>query len=104
MAIGTAILIGLVVWFLLRCLLGGFYTVDQNERAVVTTFGRAPRMGDLTTATDPVSQTLRPDEKERYVYPRVHVTMPGLHFKFPWQRVYKVSIATQTVSIAYDPE
>ena len=104
MAISTAILIGFVVWFILRCLISGFYTVDQNERAVVTTFGKAPRFGNKTTLDDPVSANLHPDEKERYVYPLLHVTPPGLHFKFPWQRAFKVSIATQTTSIAYDPD
>jgi regulator of protease activity HflC (stomatin/prohibitin superfamily) len=104
MDISTAILIGIVVWFVLRCLISGFYTVDQNERAVVTTFGKAPRFGDKTTLNDPISANLQPDEKERYVYPLLQVTPPGLHFKFPWQRVFKVSIATQTTSIAYDPE
>lgn len=102
--IGPSILLGIVLWFIVRCLVSGFYTVDQNERAVVTTFGRAPRFGDRTTLDDPISSNLHPDEKQRYVYPLVHVTQPGLHFKFPWQTVYKVSIATQTTSIAYDPE
>jgi regulator of protease activity HflC (stomatin/prohibitin superfamily) len=102
--IESSILLGFFIWFVLRCLASGFYIIDQNERAVVTTFGAAPRMGQLSTLNDPVSSALRPDEKERYVYPRVHVTMPGLHFKFPWQRVYKISVATQTASIAFDPE
>ncbi len=104
MSIGFAILLGFFVWFVLRCLISGFYTVDQNQRAVVTTFGKAPRFGDKTTLDDPISQALRDDEKERYVYPLLHVTPPGLHFKFPWQKVYKVSVATQTVNIAYDPD
>ena len=31
--------------------------------------------------------------------------MPGgPYFKWPWERIYKVSIATQTVNMAYDPE
>ena len=104
MSLGFAIFLGLLVWFVLRCLFSGFYTVDQNQRAVITTFGKARRFGDQTTLDDPISDTLRPDEKERYACPLVHVTQPGLHFKFPWQKVYKVSIATQTVNIAYDPE
>ena len=29
--------IGFIVWFLVRCLAAGFYTVNQNERAVKTT-------------------------------------------------------------------
>jgi regulator of protease activity HflC (stomatin/prohibitin superfamily) len=104
MTFGMAVLTGIALWFFLRCLLSGFYTVDQNERAVVTTFGRAPRFGDKTTLDDPISADLRPDEKDRYVYPLVHVVQPGLRFKFPWQKVYKVSIATQTASVAYDPD
>lgn len=104
MSIGIAIFFGLLVWFVLRCLISGFYTVDQNQRAVVTTFGKAPRFGDQRTTSDPMAASLRPDEKERYDYPLLHVTPPGLHFKFPWQKVYKVSIATQTVNIAYDPD
>lgn len=105
MSVGLAIFIGFFVWFILRCLISGFYTVDQNQRAVVTTFGRAPRFNNQTTLDDSaLSETLRPEERERYSYPVVKVTQPGLHFKFPWQKVYKVSIATQTVNIAYDPD
>ncbi len=33
------IIVGTVVWFVVRCVLTGFYTVEQNERAVVTTLG-----------------------------------------------------------------
>lgn len=96
--------LGLLIWFVLRCLISGFYTVDQNQRALVTSFGRAPRFRNSTTADDPLSASLRADEKERYRYPLVQVTPPGLHFKFPWQKVHKVSIATQTVNIAFDPD
>lgn len=104
MSLGVMILAGFLIWFFLRCVLFGFYTVDQNERAVVTTLGRAPRFGNKTTLEDPISDSLQGDEKERYKYPLLHVTQPGLRFKFPWQRVYKVSIATQTLNIAYDPD
>ena len=31
---------------------GGFYTIGPNERAVVTTFGRAQRVGNATTIDD----------------------------------------------------
>ena len=103
-SLGFPILLGIILWFLFRCLLSGFYSVDQNERAVVTTFGKAPRFGQTTTLEDSISSSLNTDEKARYAYPLLHITPPGLHFKFPWQRVYKVSIATQTTSIAYDPE
>lgn len=99
-----SIMSGIIVWFVLRCLFTGLYTVDQNERAVVTTFGRAPRFGKQTTSDDAISAELSVEEKDRYAYPIVIVTNPGLYFKFPWQRVYKVSIATQTADIAFDPD
>src|SRR5450759_212010 len=70
MQILTGILLGLVAWFLLRILLMGVYTVDQNERAVKTRFGRAVRVpGGKTTLDDPVAESLRPEERERYTYP-----------------------------------
>src|SRR5207249_3982476 len=38
------------------------------------------------------------------VYPQVRVVMPGgPYFKWPWETVYKVSIATETLNMAYDP-
>ena len=37
-------LIGSLLYFLVRVILGGIYTVDQNERAVKTRFGRAERV------------------------------------------------------------
>ena len=62
MQILTGVLLGLVAWFLLRILLMGVYTVDQNERAVKTRFGRAVRVpGGKTTLDDPVSEALRPE-------------------------------------------
>src|ERR1035441_6320647 len=106
MQILTGVLLGLVAWFLLRILLMGVYTVDQNERAVKTRFGRAVRVpGGKTTLDDPVSEALRPEERERYTYPQVRVIPPGgPYFKMPWEKIYKVSIATMTVNMALDPE
>ena len=96
---------GFVAWFLLRYLVAGLYTVNQNERAVKTSFGRAQRVGDLTTSGDSISESLNDEEKSRYNYPLVRVIQPGgPYFKWPWERVYKVSIATQTVNMAWDPE
>ncbi|MCE9520720.1 MAG: SPFH domain-containing protein [Verrucomicrobia bacterium] len=96
---------GFLAWFLIRSLLTGFYTVDQNERAVKTCFGRAARMGDLTTLDDPVSEKLSEDQRKRYAYPQMRVIMPGgPYFKWPWEKVYKISIATSTVNMAWDPE
>src|SRR5579862_3305656 len=97
--------VGFIAWFLTRYLVAGLYTVNQNERAVKTSFGRAERVGDATTLEDPVSAPLNDEEKQRYVYPQVRVIPPGgPYFKWPWERVYKVSIATQTMNMASDPE
>jgi regulator of protease activity HflC (stomatin/prohibitin superfamily) len=84
----------------------GVYTVDQNERAVKTRFGRAVRVpSGKTTLDDPVSEVLRPEERDRYTYPQVRVIPPGgPYFKMPWEKIYKVSIATMTVNMALDPE
>ncbi len=99
------ILLGFVLWFSVRCVLSGFYTVDQNERAVITSFGRAERLGAATTLEDPIAESLRRDERERYCYPQVRVIMPGgPYFKWPWQKVNKVSIATETMNMAVDIE
>ncbi len=95
---------GFVAWFLVRYLIGGFYTVNQNERAVKTIFGRAERIGK-STLEDPFVEYLRPEERDRYAYPQVRVIPPGgPYWKWPWERIYKVSIATQTVNMAFDPE
>ena len=96
---------GFVVWFLVRYLVAGLYTVNQNERAVKTILGRAERIGTLTTLDDPISAPLNDDQKTRYCYPQVRVIMPGgPYFKWPWETVHKVSIATGTVNMAWDPE
>jgi regulator of protease activity HflC (stomatin/prohibitin superfamily) len=97
--------VGFVGWFLVRYLMAGIFTVDQNERAVKTAFGRAERIGGQTTLDDPVSEMLTEEERLRYSYPQVRVIPPGgPYFKWPWEKVYKTSIAVQTVSMAYDPE
>src|SRR6185369_11269684 len=93
---------GFLAWFLVRYLLAGLFTVDQNERAVKTSFGRAQRIADgASTLDDPISEGLDEDERQRYAWPQLRVIMPGgPYFKWPWERVYKVSIATQTVNMA----
>ncbi len=99
------VLSGAVAWFLTRYLLAGIFTVNQNERAVKTSFGRAERVGQATTLKDPISEPLLPEERERYDYPQVRVIPPGgPYFRWPWERVFKVSVATQTVNMAMDPE
>jgi len=99
------VVIGFVAWFLVRYLVAGIYTVNQNERAVKTSFGRAERIGAATIATDPIAEHLNAEEKERYNFPQVRVIPPGgPYFKWPWERVYKVSVSTQTMNMAFDPE
>jgi regulator of protease activity HflC (stomatin/prohibitin superfamily) len=89
----------------MRYLAAGIFTVNQDERAVKTSFGRAERVGQATTLDDPISETLRPEERERYCFPQVRVIPPGgPYFRWPWERVHKVSVATQTINMAYDAE
>lgn len=105
MPILLGLVVGLLAWFFLRCIVGGLYTVNQNERAVKTVFGRAERIGGQTTLNDPISEALNADEKTRYTYPQVRVIPPGgPYFKWPWERIHKVSVATETVNMAWDPE
>lgn len=62
--------------FLIFCLLNSFYTLKDQEQAVVTTFG--------------IPQT---------------VTTSGMHFKIPFiQRVHKLPTAIMGFAIGYDPE
>ena len=100
------ILVGVGLWFALICVLSGFYTVEQNERAVKTVFGRAQRLPGLTSTQDAeLAATLNENERQRYAYPVLKVIPPGgPYFKFPWERIHKVSIAIENLSIAYDPE
>jgi len=105
MSILLGVIIGFGVWFFLRYVLSAFYTVDQNERAVKTIFGRAERVGKSTTANSALGETLTEEHKQRYNYPEVRVIQSGgPYFKWPWERIYKVSIATQTINMAQDPE
>jgi len=99
------IFLGICIWFVVRVVVSGLFTVDQNERAVKTIFGRADRLGDRTTHDDLVAQSLNEEERSRYRYPQLRVIPPGgPYFKWPWEQVTKVSIAIQTVDIGYDPE
>lgn len=89
MAVLGGIVMGCALWFLVRCVLMGLYTVDQNERAVKTVFGRAQRVeGGKTTLDDAISEHLRPEERERYIYPLVRVIPPGGPYsRMPWEKV-----------------
>lgn len=95
-----AFTLGLAAYFVIKVGIRGFFTVRPNERAVKTSFGRAQRVagGHLT---DPM---LSEDEQERYRYPQVQVIPPGgPYLKMPWEKVHKVSVATQAVDIVWDP-
>jgi len=96
------IIVGFISWFLVKYLVGGLFTVDQSERAVKTSLGRAERIGRQTTLDDPISEGLNEEERTRYCYPQVRVIPPGgPYFKWPWERVYKTSVAVQTVNMAF---
>lgn len=100
------ILLGFIAWIIVRFILTGFFVVQQNERAVKTVFGRAKRLGNVSTLDDPdFFDSLREDERDRYNFPQLKIIQPGgPYFKFPWEKVHKVSVATNLVSIAFDPE
>jgi regulator of protease activity HflC (stomatin/prohibitin superfamily) len=100
--IGCAI--GFGAYFIVRCLLFGVFTVDQNERAVKTVCGRAQRLREGAAPAE-ADDGLNDEQRERYTYPALRVIGPGgPYFKMPWERVHKVSIATETVNMAWDPE
>ncbi|RIK42267.1 MAG: band 7 protein [Chloroflexi bacterium] len=105
MWVPSGIVVGFIAWFVVRYILTSFYTVNQNERAVKTSFGRAQRLGGATIQTTPMADALRPDEQERYNWPQLRVLRPGgPYFKWPWEQVYKVSVATETINMATDLE
>ena len=95
-----AFLVGLAGYLIYRIILGGFYTVKPDERAVITSLGRAVRLrGEM-----PVDDSLDAEERERYRFPRLRVIGPGgPYFKWPWQEVHKVSVATQAIDLTWDP-
>lgn len=104
MSITIGCLAGFAAWFVIRYFVAGFYIIDQNQRAVITTFGRAERLGDASTLDLPIAEMLAEDERERYAYPQVRVVQPGFYWKWPWQQVHRVSIATATINMAHDPD
>ncbi len=100
--------VGLISGFVLLVVMvlgRSVYTVDQNERAVKTVFGRAQRIEGKNTLQSSISIGMIEEERERYRYPQLHVIPPGgPYFKLPWEDVHKISIATQTLNMAHDPE
>ena len=98
-------IVGILGFIVIYCLLGGVYTINQNERAVITNFGKAERIGRKTSLDLPISEMLTPEQRDRYEYPQVRVIGPGgPYFRMPWQHVHRVSLAIQTVNVAYDPD
>lgn len=90
---------GIFVFVVIRILIGCLYTIRPDQRAVVTSFGAVQKLHE--EAAEP---QLSEDEMERYHYPQVRVIGPGgPYFKFPWQKVHKVSVATQAVDLSWDP-
>ena len=103
MTIILSFLGGILIYGVIRVLITGLYVVRPDQRAVLTTFGRAERMPGEQDVT-PDDPTLSEDEKLRYRYPTVRVIGPGgPYFKWPWQAVHKVSVATQAVNLVWDP-
>ena len=79
--------------------------MEQNQRAVITAFGKAQRLPGVTTLNSPIAEHLSADQRQRYNYPQLKVIGPGgPYFKWPWQKVHKVDVAIRTVSLAWDPE
>lgn len=101
----SGVIAGVFLYLAVRVVLAGFFTVQQNERAVLSSFGRAERIEGRTSLDSPVSEHLNEEQRERYRYPMLRVIGPGgPYFKWPWQRVHKVDVAIQTVNAAFDPE
>ncbi|WP_233207282.1 MULTISPECIES: SPFH domain-containing protein [Pirellulaceae] len=95
--------LGFMMYVFFRVVLTGFYVIPPDQRAVITTFGRADRLSnDFSEPLD--DPNLTDEEKKRYTYPKVRVVGPGgPYFKMPWQQVHKVSVATRSVDLVWDP-
>ena len=94
---------GLLLYAVVRVLITGFYVVRPDQRAVITSFGRAERVPEELVDHSQMNKLIG-EEKERYNYPHVRVVGPGgPYFKWPWQQVHKVSVATQSVNLVWDP-
>lgn len=96
----TAFFFGLLFYIGFRVLAGALYTVKPNERAVISSFGRAQRLGERLVVDDSLSE----EERKRYQFPLLHTIGPGgPYFKWPWQQVHKVDVATQALDLTWDP-
>ena len=71
-----AFLIGLTIYAVIRVIISGFFTVRPDQRAALTTFGRAQRL-PKSDLPEPA-----PDDADRYVYPMIRVIrLGGPYFK-----------------------
>jgi regulator of protease activity HflC (stomatin/prohibitin superfamily) len=106
MELSSGVFWGFCLYIFLRVIIRGFFVVQQNERAVKTVFGRAKRLEGSSTLDNPeFAGLLTDDEKDRYNFPQLNVIPPGgPYFKWPWETVYKVPVATELIDIAFDPE
>ena len=95
-----AFVAGLFLFIVFKVVVRALYTVKPNERAVLTSFGRAVRLGDQMVSDD----SLNEEERARYRFPMLRTIGPGgPYFKWPWQQVHKVDIATQSIDLTWDP-
>ncbi len=95
---------GVLLYAVVRVLLSGFYTVRPDERAALTSFGCAVRLGAGGNEAVASEEDLSEEERERYHYPALRVIGPGgPYFKWPWQKVHKVSVATVATDVTWDP-
>ena len=95
-----AFIFGLILFIVFKVFVRALYTVKPNERAVLTSFGRAVRLGDQMVSDD----SLNDEERARYRFPVLRTIGPGgPYFKWPWQEVHKVDIATQSIPLTWDP-
>lgn len=102
----TAFVGGLAAYGVVRVLVTGFYTVRPDQRAVITSFGQAKRGpgGEVDPGVPVGEEGDGRDEFARYRYPALAVVGPGgPYFKWPWQKVHKVSVATEAVDVTWDP-
>lgn len=91
---------GVALYVFQKVLLRGFYTIRPDERGVITSFGRAQRLKGGAAPAPLLSE----DEQDRYNYPNIRVIRPGgPYFKWPWQELHKVNVATRAVDLVWDP-
>ena len=93
-----AFIAGVAVFSLIRIFTGCFFTVRPDQRAAITSFGCADRL----SAAEPPN--LDSDDVGRYNYPAIRVIGPGgPYFKWPWQKVHKVTVSTDAAELTWDP-